>query len=397
MRICEQVADGLVVLGQSVSVLTSTYRNGPDIKPYPVHRLLSLDPDWNLNQPIAWRFYIGRKARETLDIENLSRLVDTFQPDVIFVWHAHGLSRRLLQVAENLPGIKTVYYFANYLPELPDEYIQYWQSNELPNGVKRTIKTALSKLALHMLTKEGKPIPLKYEHSISVSNYVQQRLLNNWLIGSDAVVIPNGVDLDIFYQPARRWSKDRSTVNFLVAGRVAPEKGIHTLLKAFRLLQEQSQLCDIHLTILGDGPPEYREGLTQIVIEANLQEYVQFEPPVPTSKMISILAQNDVLILPSEWDEPLACIMLEAMASGLLVIGTDTGGSGEVLLHEKTGLVFRAGNSESVAKQIKRVLDNRGLGETLAVAGQQEVVGNFDMKKTIQRIEQHLRTLLELK
>jgi glycogen(starch) synthase len=410
MRICEMVADGLTARGHEVAVLTSTYRHGDEFKPYPVYRSLPVDPDWNRPESAVKQFFIGRKAREKKAVESFHQVVYSFQPDVIFIWHGHGLPRLVFQEAENLPQVPVAYYFANYLPEMPDEYIPYWKA--VPgNPLARILKGALAKIALSMLANEGKPVPLKYDHTISVSKYVRDRLLGQGLIGQDAVVIPNGVDLAVFNTGKRERpfpdngplpgtgplsdnGSSNAALKGIVAGRVAPEKGIHTLLRALGLLHRRGQLGHIHVTILGDGPADYQSELIQIVSENNLQYFVSFQPPVPVEQMPDIYAQYDILLLPSEWHEPLSCTMLEAMACGLLVIGTTTGGSGEALFHQKTGLVFEPGDPEALATQLATVLGDRALVAQLAAAGEQEVLENFDMDRSVARIERYLSDLI---
>ena len=400
MRICEQVADGLSALGHDIAILTSTCGNDNGHQsPYPIHRLLKIDPDWTLEESATRQFFVGRKERERQGVESLYNIVDDFQPDIIFVWHANGLSRLLLQTAENFSNIVTVYYFANYFPEFADEYINYWTSSPR-NLIAKVMKWPLALVARIILAIEGKPITLKYEHSISVSDYVRRRLVKQGLINSkEAIVIPNGVDFNLF-----ALTKDQEDISIttqplkcIIAGRVSPEKGIHTVLQAFALLHQQGQLQNIHLTIIGDGPEGYKEELRQFVSTHNLEQFVYFESPVSIEEMPNTLTQHDILLLPSEWDEPLACIMLEAMASNLLVVGTTTGGSGEALFHDRTGLVFEPGDPESLATQLARILNEPGLVPRLAQSGRQEVVENFDIQGTIKRIEDHLLNLVSVK
>ena len=390
MRICEQVSDGLHARGHEVAILTSTYQHGAEIKPYPVYRKLRIDPDWLLPQSATIQFFKGRRQREQADNEYLLRLVAEFQPDVIFIWHGHGLARLVLQTAESLPTVKTAYYFANYLPELPDEYVQFWQ-NPANNPVVGLLKKLLAKVALAQLKREGKPIILKYPHTISVSHYVRDRLRP--LIGPDAVVIPNGIDVPMFHQPVRNGRSQ--TLSCVIAGRVAPEKGIHTVLHAFGQLAQQDRLQEIHLTIIGNGPPEYRHYLDTLVSQYNLSPYVTFANLVPIEEMPQVFAQHHILLLPSEWDEPLSCTMLEAMSAGLLVIGTTTGGSGEALFHEQTGLAFAPGDAAELAAQLERIMQDRALPAVLAQNGQQLVETEFDMVVLVDRIETYLTNLVQ--
>jgi glycosyltransferase involved in cell wall biosynthesis len=391
MQLCEEVVDGLAAKGHDPVVLTSTRCDGPEIdRPYPVHRVLTIDPDWHTGRSGAWQFFIGRKRRAREAVAHLERLVEQTEPDVIFVWHASGLPRVLLQSAEALDECVTVYYLANYLPELQDEHIAYWEAQPV-HPLAKVIKGPVAHMALRQLRREGKPIALEYRHAICVSAYLRRRLVSQGLIPKEAVVIHNGVDLSVFSpEEGGERDVDRSRLRCLVAGRVAAEKGIHTVIDALDLLGERR---DIILTILGDGPAHYTAYLRRQVETHGLQDTVRFEPPIPRSSMPEKMADYDVLILPSEYQEPISRAMQEAMAMGLLVIGTETGGSGELLVHEETGLVFEAADAQSLAQRLRRALDDAESAAALARAGQARVRNEFNIDLTVDRIEAYLQTL----
>jgi len=389
MQLCEEVADGIAARGHDIAVLTSTYRDGAEPqRPYPVFRLLTIEPDWNKRMPAAWQFFVGRRRRERKAVAHLQRLVGEFRPDMIFIWHAIGLPRVLLQAAEHLRNIPTVYYLAGYLPELPDEYIAYWRSDGV-RPLARLLKRPLARVALRILAAEGKPISLRYPHVICVSEYVRRRLVSQGLIPESAVVIHNGVDLSQFSPDVAARQFNSNPMRCLIAGRVVPEKGIHTAIEAIAELPEE-YASRVRLTILGDGPRGYKQQLEALVEQHRLQRSVTFRPPVPRGQMPDVLAGHDVLILPSEYAEPIARSMQEAMAMGLLVIGTTTGGSGELLAHEETGLVFEAGDPHSLANQLERVLQNPAEAAGWARAGQRAVQEHFDIRRTVEQVEKYL-------
>jgi glycogen synthase len=389
MQLCEEVAEGLSSRGHDLAVLTSTYLDGDEIeRPYPVYRRLPIDPDWHSPKSAAHQFFLGRRRRERRALRHLAEVVQAFQPDILFLWHASGLPRVLLQQAERLRGVPVVYYLADYLPELPDEYIVYWQARSVGLPA-RLIKPVLSRLALRVLAREGKPVRLKYEHAICVSEYVKSRLVAQKLIPEDAVVIHNGVDLARFSPESEaKPGSPLSGLRCLVAGRVVPEKGVHTVVDALALLQAQDGR--IMLDILGSGPAEYLEVLRGKVRTRGLQGIVRFCSPVPREQMPEILRAYDVLILPSEYAEPLSRAMQEAMAMGLLVIGTTTGGSGELLIHESTGLAFLPGRPASLAEQLRRALSDPDLVCRLSRAGQSRLQQEYDIQGTIRGIERYL-------
>jgi glycogen(starch) synthase len=395
MQLCEEVASGLSARGHAVAVLTSTCGQEPEIvQPYPVYRLLSISPDWHSKKLGAWQFFAGRRRQERQDVAHLRQLVNAFRPDVVTFWDTYGLTRLLLQEAENQPGFKVAYYLAAYFPEQADEYMAFWQLPPV-HWTARLVKRPLARLALHMLRQEGKPVPVKYEHVMCVSDYLRRRLVSQKLISPEAVVIHNGVDLEQFspMEDATRRPLPNG-LRCLVAGRVVPDKGIHTVIEALGLLQARGELDGVSLTVLGDGPADYLAFLRERISHHALQNVVQFRPPVPRVQMPEVLAGHDVLLLPSEYDEPLARSMQEAMAMSLLVIGTTTGGSAELLVHEETGLAFEPGNPESLVTQLVRAGRDRQLAATLAGNGCRAVVQNFNIQHTVEQVERHVRVLV---
>lgn len=398
-QLCEEIADGLTESGHDIAVLTSTCGNkesGPASRQYPVHRLLPIDPDWQSGRMAAWQFLVGRRQRERQAVADFGRIVSQFKPDIVFVWHAIGLPRQLLEAAEGMSDTIVVYYLAGYLPELPDEYIAYWQKEPV-RWIAKLLKHPLRALALRILEGEGKPIHLEYENVICVSNYVRDRLVSQHKISSSAVVIHNGVDLSVFSPDEKSFASFSSEgLRCLIAGHIVPEKGIHTAIDALaELTSFESSLPHVTLTILGGGQEKYLEQLKMRTKVNSLEGIVEFRSPVPRTDVPKVLAQHNVLILPSEYDEPLARAMQEGMAMGLLVIGTTTGGSGELLVHEETGLAFEPGNSQSLANQLRRVLEEPELARQLAKRGQQRVTEGFNIELTVRKIEQHLTCLLE--
>lgn len=393
-QLCEEVADGLFARGHTVAVLTSTYGDGDETAhPYPVHRVLPIDPDWNSGRPAIRQFFAGRRKRERQGVADLHRVVDDFRPDAVFVWHFLGLSRVLLREIEQLRDVAVAYYFADYLPEMNDEYLDYWQSEPV-HWAAKLYKPWLAKWAIGILTREGKPVSLQYANVACVSQYVRQRLVSQGLIPARAVVIHNGVDLAAFSghdtHPAETL---RQGLNCLIAGRLVATKGVHTAVEAFGRLHAAHKALPVHLTILGDGPNDYLRHLESLVRQYSLQDVVRFQSPVPRIQMSQVLSAHNILILPSEWAEPLARSIQEAMAMGLLVIGTTTGGSGELLKHDETGLVFEAGNAESLAIQLQRVWQESDFARGVAEAGRRAVVKDFTIDLTITNVERYLAAL----
>jgi glycogen synthase len=182
------------------------------------------------------------------------------------------------------------------------------------------------------------------------------------------------------------------TLRLLYVGRLEGVKGVHTALQAINLLDPQQKTA-VTLDIYGQGDPDYEAELKAYVAQNGLQDVILFRGSVPRHQIPQVFAQADVLLFTSEWAEPFARTVLEAMAAGLAVIGTTTGGTAEILRHEQTGLTFAAGDPQELAQQIGRVLSDGLLQQKLQSAGQQCVAENFPFEQMVDQLEATLKVI----
>lgn len=175
-----------------------------------------------------------------------------------------------------------------------------------------------------------------------------------------------GVDTELFtHQPPLTGGP------FVVGyvGRLVVEKGIDTLIDAVAHLQAESLPRPMHLRLIGAGAAE--PVLRRRVEQAGLTETVEFLPPVPPSQIAQQMAGLDALVLPSRttpvWKEQLGRVLLEAMATGVPVIGSDSGAIPEVI--GDAGLVFPEGDVPGLADRIGRLLADPALAADLARRG----------------------------
>lgn len=136
--------------------------------------------------------------------------------------------------------------------------------------------------------------------------------------------------------------------NILFVGRLAPEKGIETLLKASRLLGS-----GVPIQILGDGP-------MRAVVERHSREFahVQWLGWRSTQEVLSLMQTSRLLVVPSVWYEGLCRTVIEAFATGLPVFASALGSLGEVVDDGRTGRLFRPGDPEDLAAKIAWALSH---------------------------------------
>jgi glycosyltransferase involved in cell wall biosynthesis len=144
------------------------------------------------------------------------------------------------------------------------------------------------------------------------------------------------------------------------------------------------------LTIVGQGHPDYERTVHGLVDREDLANAVLFRRPVPREEMPRLMREFDALVMPSRWEEPLARIMQEAMASGLAVMATLTGGTGDLLVDGQNGLAFGVDDADALAIHIDRLRCDPVLRDKLAFSAREAIVKRFQIGRVIDECERHL-------
>lgn len=393
MRCCE-VADALSRRGHSVQVLTSiegSLAASDSDRDAHVHRALHLQVVPGVGRT-ALQYFLARKKHQQQDLDSLRCLVADFRPDIIFVWGMWNLPRSIPWLAEQLCPGRVVYSFSDYWLTLPDAYVQNWRTPSR-RPITSVPKKLLSRLALAQLEKEVR-LPLRLEHPICVSRAVRDLLVAEGVPVAHACIIHGGIEVDRYERAAaaRKGCSAHDPLRVLYAGRLSPDKGVHTAVRALGLLAHTHRV-PVKLVLAGRGDPAYESSLRDLVRREGLEKSVSFLGRIPYEEMPALMGSYDVLVFPSEWAEPFARTVLEGMAAGLAVIGTTTGGTGEILVEGETGLTFPAGNAEALAAQIHRLQDDPLLRQRLSAAGQKCVREGFTFERMVDRIAGYLQEI----
>jgi glycosyltransferase involved in cell wall biosynthesis len=149
--------------------------------------------------------------------------------------------------------------------------------------------------------------------------------------GVKVEVIPNGVD-DVFFLHRSRGEHRETVIAFV--GRLADQKQVDVLIRALARLSERN---DWEAHIVGDGPLAAQ--LRELTRSQRLAPRITFHGWLSQDGLLGVLARADIFVLPSS-AEGLPLAALEAMAAGLLVVGSDVTGIQDLVDHGKTGYLF---------------------------------------------------------
>jgi glycosyltransferase involved in cell wall biosynthesis len=248
-----------------------------------------------------------------------------------------------------------------------------------------------------MLNKQGQHAPLAFRHAICVSAASRDILVKAGIPISNARIIYTGLDLNTYLsaEQHQRYADDHS-LNLLYAGRLTSDKGIDTAIEAMTKLVFDRGWQEIKLSLAGSGSVEYENHLRQLVNQAGLGDNVSFLGWVPPADMPKLLQRFDVLVLPSIWPEPFSRAVLEGMVSGLVVVATRTGGTPEIIVDGKNGLLFLPSDPEDLANKIAHLADDPEARNQIRYAGRQTILERYTVTKMMDEIESYLQEVASL-
>ena len=195
----------------------------------------------------------------------------------------------------------------------------------------------------------------------------------------ETVVIPQfGVDPVLYAPPAD--PPPRAAFHIGYAGGLLPEKGVDLLLDACARLQG-----DWRLRVVGEG--KERAALIAQAEELGIASQVAFLGRRDSSQMPAFYHDLDILVLPSRttpsWKEQFGRVLIEAMACGVPVVGSDSGEIPNVI--GDAGLIFPENDASELATRLQTLMEHPDLRANLATAGRQWVLDRFTMASVAAR------------
>ncbi len=171
----------------------------------------------------------------------------------------------------------------------------------------------------------------------------------------------------------------------LFVGRLVERKGVTYLIKAIEQMKDEK----IRLTVVGDGP-EYKS-LKNYVREKKLEDRVIFTGRVSDDELKKYYRNADLFVLPAIVDskgdtEGLGVVLLEALINGIPVIASKVGGIIDIVEHEKTGLLVKEKDPDSLAEAIKRMLKDEELRKNTVLMGQKKIREEFSLESLSEKL-----------
>lgn len=213
---------------------------------------------------------------------------------------------------------------------------------------------------------------------MATSNIVLGDLWRRWLV-DDLGVKPGHVDVLVNGVPAppftpRDHAAPREAVEILFLGNLLERKGVNDLIAA--LADLPPELPAWHMTFAGGGDIA---GCIEKVAAAGLSDRVQFLGWVEQARSADLLANADVMVLPSYF-EGLPLVILEALGAGTPVVTTSVGAIPQFIMHDQTALVIEPGDKVALCDSLRRLVADARLRQRLGDAGRREYETTFSLQ-----------------
>ena len=254
-------------------------------------------------------------------------------------------------------------FWASRISRVPIMHTEHsrWEMEKLSGGWKKCFRFLLKHTALVTAVSGAALDYLKGTFSVETGR---------------TALVKNGIDIELFQReyerPLPRGDLGLEEDDLVIGcvGNLRPEKNQELLIRTLALLQGQN--TKTKLLLIGDGP--CRTSLQQLADELGVSNRVLFlgvRHDVP-----NLYGVMDIYCLPSRY-EGLPLTLLEALAAGLPVIGTDVLGIRELIHNRENGLLVADNDPEAMREAINVLARDRGLGVRLARKGHSEVISDY--------------------
>ncbi len=205
---------------------------------------------------------------------------------------------------------------------------------------------------------------------LSVSEYYAEFMPRYLGIPSEKIqVVPLGINPSGF-ELRESHASESFTIGFFA--RVAPEKGLHVLAEAYRLLRQSGDLPKSRLEVAGYIAPDCKPYLAKIeagLRKAKLGDEFHYRGVLDRAEKIAFLRGLDVMSIPATYDEPKGVSLLEAMACGVPLVQPRRGAFTEIVDNTGGGLLVKPDDPEALAAGIREIYRNKQLAAELSANG----------------------------
>lgn len=225
------------------------------------------------------------------------------------------------------------------------------------------------------------------EAQVRVGDTTQTLNVYEKVSGLSGKLIRNGINLDAFpIHQLPKGSCDNQSRTILATGTLLPPKGFHVLIKACALLHDQG--LSFRCRIIGEGPE--RQRLEELILLNGLQNQIELPGAFPFNTLIEEYKKAAVFVMPSvmtpSGSDGLPTVLIEAMATGVPVIGTRLAGIPDLVHHRETGMMSEPEDAKQLADCISELFTDKGLCQKIATNGRTLIETEYNLQKNVESL-----------
>ena len=190
------------------------------------------------------------------------------------------------------------------------------------------------------------------------------------------ITIPNGVVIPEHIDPRF----DSETIDMISIGRLVKQKGVQHAINGIASLPEHLR-SKVHLNIVGEGP--YVDNLQQLTNSLGMNDYVTFHGRMVGETLANMYKKCLIHLMPTTSHEGLPLTILEGMSYGLVTVASDIGGIPSLITHNKDGVLISPGNSQELAQNLERLIQDSSLMQTLSESARTTIIEGYSMDKMV--------------
>lgn len=345
--------------------------------------------NYDSKNPLAKLKAAGRLVYSFEAKRKFAKLIKDTQPDIIHLHNIyHQISPSILQVTAkfDIPVVLTTHDLKilcpNYQMFTQGEICERCKVYDYENAIEHRclknskLRSRLVAFEMKLHRKWLKSYRKNIDMLIAPSDFMRNKFIE-WRWAKDKIIhLPNFADL---YELSNLKVNQDQGDYLVYFGRLSHEKGLETLIRSMALVRSAAKL-----KIIGSGPQE--KELKRLVQRLKLEDKIDFVGFLSGSELHYVVANSRFSVMPSIIYENNPLAVIESLALGRAVIGSDIGGIPELVIDHQTGLNFKSQDSQDLAQKIDYAWSNQDKMNQWGSNGKRMVEGEFNAKKHYQKI-----------
>jgi len=292
--------------------------------------------------------------------------LDKTSTDYDLIHDNQSLCYELINIQKEIPLVTTIHHPITRDRRLALEAAATW-------------KERLSINRWHSFLRMQKKVAPQLNRIVCPSNQSKADVIEELKVNEENVdVVLNGIDLDSFNRDERVEKKPYRIIT--TASADVPLKGLKFLIEAMTEIIEE--IPEAHLMVLGRA--KEKGDIAKQISRLNLEEKISFRSGLSQSEVVSLYLSSHICVIPSLY-EGFGFGAGEAMACGLPLISTQSGGLKEVIGQE--AVIIEAASSEAIVKAVKDLFSNKEKQLALSRAGRKRMEKEFNWMKAAEAYE----------